>query len=459
MTSPASLAQGVDRRAFLRRGAAAAGALALPLQALTEKTLLAGARADAASYGPLRPIPDETTGLPLLMLPEGFRYVSFGWTGDPLEDGRLTPGAHDGMAAIRTYRGFTRIVRNHELDGGDSFAPASTYDTRAGGGTTTIEFDTRTGKAVRTWGSLSGTVRNCAGGPTPWGSWLTCEETTVGPDVGNYLRKHGYVFEVPAFGTATAEPLVAMGRFSHEAVAVDPNSGIVYETEDRTPAGFYRFIPNTPGRLADGGRLQMLGIKDRAGYDTRRNQTAGAWLACVWYDILDPDRAHAPNTTNGGGVVTQGLDQGGAIFARLEGAWYGNGLVYIVSTSGGNVSRGQVWAYDPVEDRIALLYESPGADVLDSPDNLCVSPRGGLVLCEDGSGLEYLHGLTLTGEIFRFCQNNVILAGQRNGITGNFTGSEFAGATYSPDGRCLFCNIQSPGISFAVTGPWERGAL
>jgi secreted PhoX family phosphatase len=203
----------------------------------------------------------------------------------------------------------------------------------------------------------------------------------------------------------------------------------------------------------------MLGIKDKPKFDTRRNQTSGVWQDVVWYDIADPNRAHSPNTTDTLGVFSQGFSQGGAVFARLEGAWYGNGLIYVNSTSGGNAGAGQVWAYDPITDKLLLLYESPGTAVLDSPDNLTVSPRGGLVLCEDGSGLEYLHGLTPEGEIFRFCQNNVRLNGERNNIRGDFTGSEFAGATYSPDGRWLFFNIQSPGITFAVTGPWENGAL
>jgi secreted PhoX family phosphatase len=87
-----------------------------------------------------------------------------------------------------------------------------------------------------------------------------------------------------------------------------------------------------------------------------------------------------------------------------------------------------------------------------------VSPRGGLVLCEDGSGQEFLHGLTVEGDIFKFAQNNV-LNGERNGFVGDYRGSEWAGACYSPDGRWLFANLQSPGITFAITGPWTSGAL
>ncbi len=105
------------------------------------------------------------------------------------------------------------------------------------------------------------------------------------------------------------------------------------------------------------------------------------------------------------------------------------------------------------------MFESPSADVLNAPDNITVSPRGGLVLCEDGDGDQFLHGLTVDGEIFQFAKNNTVLNGEQNGITGNFTGSEFAGACYSPDGDWLFVNIQTPGITLAITGPWRMGAL
>jgi secreted PhoX family phosphatase len=246
-----------------------------------------------------------------------------------------------------------------------------------------------------------------------------------------------------------------MGRLVHEAVAVDPVTGYVYETEDAVDtSGFYRFVPLRAGDLAAGGALQMLAIQGQSQADTRTNQPSAA-RPVEWIAIDEPDPADAAANR----VFTQGFARGGARFARLEGAWYGNQRIYFVSTSGGNVGQGQVWEYDPAAETLRLLFESPSAAVLNQPDNICVSPRGGLVLCEDGIGAEFLHGLTTDGAIFRFCQNNVVLGGERNGIAGDFRESEFAGATYSPDGAWLFFNIQVPGITFAVTGPWGNGAL
>lgn len=452
----------IGRRRFLSRSAIAAGAMtvAAPFEALLARGPQRPRRGRGPSpdYGPLQPAIDETTGLPLLLLPADFRYLSFGWTGEPLDDGVVTPGSHDGMAAFPAGHGRVRLVRNHEVgDGPDAFAPALAYDPEAGGGTVTLEFDTLRGRLVGSRASLSGTVRNCAGGPTPWGSWLTCEETTLGIGNGDLMQNHGYIFEVPSAGVGNPQPFHAMGRFSHEAIAVDPATGFVYETEDAgNSSGFYRFRPNVPGSFRAGGVLEMLGVAGAPNFDTRTNQT-GEWLDVVWHVIADPDPDLAAAEPS---VFAQGFASGGARFGRLEGAWHGNGRVYFVSTSGGNVGQGQVFEFDPLTDRVRLLFESPSAEVCNAPDNMCVSPRGGLVLCEDGSGAEFVHGLTTDGEIFKFAQNNVDLRTTPvNGFAADYRGSEFAGACYSPDGKWLFFNIQSPGITFALTGPWGSGAL
>lgn len=436
----------LDRRRFLQRGGMVAGALGASgtLQALMART--AGAtpgrgnnrRTEAPDNGGYGPLQDKGD----LALPADFEYAAFGRTGSIMSDGVATPGAHDGMAAFAAVNGAVDLVRNHEQSGSPAYAEPA-YDPAASGGTTNLVFDLERKQLVRDYASLSGTIHNCAGGPTPQGSWLTCEETFTSRDTDN---PHGYIFEVPANGLGDPTPLWAMGRFVHEAVAVDPATGFVYETEDRGSSGLYRFLPTDPDRLEQGGRLQMLAIKDQPRYDTRSGQRAGKPLPVEWVDIPDPD----PDSGDTLAVFNQGRERGGAVFARLEGAWYGNGSIYVNSTSGGDAGLGQVWEYIPRGNsggQLVLVYESADPDLLQAPDNICVSPNsGGLVLCEDGGGVDFLRGVTTRGEIFDFARNNLNTA-------------ELAGATFSPDGDVLFFNIQSPGITYAVWGPWERGAL
>ncbi len=460
-----------SRRDFLRRSASVAGAALLApslagLVACSRDVLpwvgagrgIRRAGLGQGGYGPLRPAGPD------LALPEGFSYVVLSSSGRPMSDGHPTPGAFDGMAAFGLPNGNLRLIRNHEnRDPPDTATVkgdrSTAYDRKCGGGTTSLEVrisSDGTAELVRDFVSLNGTLVNCAGGPTPWGSWLSCEETVDGRSTG-YDREHGYVFEVPASaeGPVDAVPLKAMGRFVHEAVAVDPATGIVYETEDQARAGFYRFIPSSRRRLSAGGRLQMLAVEGRPNYATGTGQTPGAVLPARWVDIADPDPgAHAADPA---AVFDQGSAQGGARFARLEGCWYGDESVYFHATEGGDARVGQVWRYRPTSmDRgdLILVFESPSSDVLDSPDNITVSPRGGIVICEDGEGEQYLRGLTPEGAIFDLGKNVL-------------NQSEFAGACFSPDGRVLFVNIQGStldsgtvaGRTFAIRGPWERGAL
>ncbi len=449
-------------------GGMVAGASLVGLKSLMARTELGAtelsreAAQAKGGYGPLTKKRSKNTGDLILSLPEGFEYTVFGRTGDKMSDGRATPGLHDGMAAFQVGDEI-RLVRNHEVRSqpGTSIAPADvSYDPTAGGGTTTLVVDPKTRELVRDWVSLSGTLVNCAGGPTPWGSWITCEETVAGQNVGQvyhkddrkvggYQKPHGYCFDVPADSDGPVKPVALheMGRFVHEAIAIDPKTGIVYETEDEGQAGFYRFIPNEKGNMAKGGKLQMMRVVGKDRFDTRTDQKVLKPMKVEWVDIKNPDPSDAGTVKQP--VFNEGLGNGCATFARLEGCWYGDGYIYLNSTNGGDKKLGQIWRYEPLPDgngELVLLYESKSVQELDAPDNICVSPRGGLVICEDGDGQNKLRGLTRDGKIFEFAANEM-------------NDSELAGSCFSPDGKTLFVNIQSPGLTLAIWGPWEKGAL
>lgn len=418
---------------------------------------------EVAGYGPLVPDPNR-----LLDLPEGFTYQVISQSGDTMDDGLFVPGQPDGMGCFDLGDGKVALVRNHELKGSSALHrnlgpggfhqeriglldPAKGYDTYKDGralpgGTTTLVYDLNERRTVSQHLSLAGTSTNCCGGHTPWGSWLTCEETVETPADADVTKAHGYVFEVPATATGLVDPvpLKAMGRFDHEAVCIDPATGVAYLTEDQNDGLFYRFLPNTPGRLAEGGRLQAMAFRDVPGADSR-NQDAREWAVGDWREVVwvDLDDVESPKDD----LRRRGHAAGAALVARGEGIFWGDGELYMTATSGGPLRRGQILRYVPSETggRIQLFLESADERTLNMGDNICIAPWGHLVVCEDNYSSDirnHLKGVTPDGKVY------VI---GRNVFRGN---SEFAGAVFSPDGQVLFVNIMYPGITFAIRGPW-----
>lgn len=436
----------------------------------------------ASVFGPL--VRDSATQ-PILDLPEGLTYSVVSCRGDECDglSGGVVPDAADGMGSFDVGDGRHMVlVRNHELDARafDKGAYPSpdhrdlvAYDRWNGrplpGGTTTILYDYEDHRLVRQYVSLAGTIRNCAGGATPWGTWLSCEEN-MSRRGGGLEKDHGWVFEVPALheGPVQPVPLRDMGRFNHEAAAVDPETKIVYLTEDRHDGLFYRFIPNVREKLAEGGKLQALALASPyEGMDarnwSRRKIPIGIEMPVEWIDL---DAVDSPGRDD---LRKRGRAAGATRFANAEGIHFGRDELYFCVTSGGAIKSGQIMRYIPgrngARDRLQLFLESSDHETFNFGDNLTIAPNGHLIVCEDpywgGSGSYlpraidssapcYLRGVTPAGAVYDIAQ----LHGR----------SELAGACFSPDGRTLFVNVMSPTKTLAIrarsngplaqSGPW-----
>jgi secreted PhoX family phosphatase len=439
----------LSRRGFLRRSAAGIILVGAP-------EVLRVTAGPAVGYGELVDDPEGR-----LALPEGFRYTIVTDAGKTeLETGEPTPRNHDGTGAFAVAGGGTVLVVNHEIReeaGTDLQVPhldGLVYDPGAAGGCTIVVTDAQ-GRPVNERVGIAGTSTNCAGGVTPWGTWLTCEETDVRAGDGAYERDHGYVFEVDPFDRAALvdpQPVKALGRFVHEALAVDPATTDIYLTEDDSgPNGLvYRWAPPTGFRGGRGvlrslgdtdGVLAAMRCTDESGEhvdDLSRAESAGTTYAVEWVEIPDRDAREEPTRTQ--------LDDGRVTRAhKLEGAWWGHGGAYVVSSYTGGESpgshRGQVWFYDPRASTITLRLLFTGEeDGADGPDNISVSPHGGVIIAEDGDSGNHLVGAMEDGTTFRVARTE--------------ESSEFTGPVFSRDGRVLFANVQVPGTMFAITGPW-----
>lgn len=451
----------ITRRKFIL-GAGSLAFLGLAKSAFGKLSLETLAK-PVAGYGPLYTDPKG-----LLDLPPGFSYKVISALGEKMSDGFTVPDKADGMGCLALDEERVALVRNHELKPTDlakaeqsikNHKTPLAYDAKPNGvalpgGTSHIIYNVKTGKKEQEFLSLVGTIRNCSGGTTPWGSWLTCEETVMDEKSG-MGKSHGFVFEVPAnaTGLTDAKPLPALGRFNHEAAVVDPKTGIVYLTEDRGDSLFYRFIPNEYGKLEQGGQLQAMVIKSQPKFDTRNweqlDMPVQSWFDVEWINLDNP---LSPNDD----LRARGYQAGAALFARGEGIYWGDNELYFCCTNGGNKKFGQIMRYQPSANegkagetkdpaKIQLFMESMNEEFYNFGDNLTVAPNGHLIVCEDQYTDEvhnHLRGVTPEGRLYDFAR----LTAQ----------TELAGACFSPDGNTLFVNVYAPTKTLAITGPWEK---
>ncbi|MER5394261.1 alkaline phosphatase PhoX [Saccharopolyspora sp. NPDC002686] len=381
----------MERRNFLR--AAVVGGTAVTLGfSVTRESIAYPAQTGTSPYGALQAA--DANGI---QLPAGFtsRVIARS-TKTVGNTGYTWHSAPDGGACFADGAGWI-YVSNSEMSSG-------------GGGVSAVKFDAD-GNVTGAYRILAGTTRNCAGGPTPWNTWLSCEETDF-----------GYTWETDPRGINPAVRRDAMGQFKHEAAACDPDHKVIYQTEDQPDGCFYRFIPTTWGDLSAGGTLQVL-VENGS--------------ALSWVNVPDPD---------GNPTATRKQVSGAKLFNGGEGAFYRNGTCYF-TTKGDN----RVWAYDAVNNQLHIAYDDnlTSNPPLTGVDNITGAAVGDLYVAEDGGNMEVCI-ITPDDVVAPFLRIN----GQ--------SGSEIAGVAFNPAGNRLYFSSQrgttgtsSGGITYEVTGPFR----
>jgi hypothetical protein len=421
----------ISRRTALRAGGAAVVA---SLSACRGRTEPAPEEQGHKIQSLRRALVREPLGL--LEVPGGFRVRVLQRAGERMSDGYRVPGRPDAMACFAGPDGSWILMRNHELARmhyaigpfDDTHpVPPEAYDPEGLGGVSRLVIDPATLAVTRSNLVLTGTELNCAGGVSPWG-FLTCEETTS--------PSHGFVFlcAIDAAQVAPPKRIPAYGRFVHEAATVDPATHIAYLTEDRVDGGFYRCVPADKAKPFE-GKLQALRVEGKPQLETG-GLRQGTVLPIDWVDVPEP----SPSSDT---VRLQAQEGGAASFRRGEGMWLSGNDVFFTATIGGALERGQIFHLRTDKNELVVLAEATLENQLDMPDNLTVSPHGPLYVCEDGYDGNYMRRLSLDGRFIDFARNI-------------HSASELAGACFSPDGRVMFVNLQTDGLTLAIDGPFER---
>lgn len=394
----------MNRRDFLRTSAVTAGGIAVSGGLWRIALAATPAVVAAGPYGPLQPA--DANGI---RLPRGFTSRKIAQAGQPVAGtGYTYPVFPDGQATYATEDGGFILATNSE-------APEA-QGTKEGGASA-IRFDAD-GEIVDAYRILAGTTNNCAGGKTPWGTWMSCEETDT-----------GLVHECDPFGKKPSVAHPAMGVFNHEAICVDPHFEQIYLSEDSGSGGFYRF---TPERYPDCSK-GLLEIATVAKDDSVR-----------WTKVPDP---------SAGEKRTADQVAGATRFKRGEGIWFDSGIVYLATTG-----DDRIWAYNTGLETIEVLYDGKG--LTDPPfknvDNICMTSSGDLFVCEDpgeiGMGI-----ITPYREAARFLEitgpGQVVPAGLPEDVD-----NEITGVIFDPTGTRMFFSAQRSfltGVVYEVTGPFR----